>query len=390
LETETFRSLEASVGRVPPPLSRGGPDSAWLEVVDQSAKAVFPSKESSLGPVSLSSVSKSFDNLDIFSSTAQSKIQPRPILDCPLYYEPNSSFFAKKSPSAIFDAITKQLKKRKIIYDFVQLKNKIKGVMYSTDDSAPCTFRINLFKAPNNVKKAKFLVEIQRRYGCVVVFRRFYQQFLQALVSEGIAIPFSALTPAADLQPSQVSQVSLDKTTLDILLRSIGNPSKLSTANLENLRETLRVLASLSRTSQNKAVLVSAETDRSNLFEVLLSVLKLPDGEVRRCGATLLNNLAALESIRGELLTKLASCMFQMLDTTSDDLVVAGFMSGSLIEREIQRQIAQALAMLTETHASDLVRQSNYSYFLEILNKHKTSSDELLKDSVRVTIANLS
>jgi len=260
--------------------------------------------------------------------------------------------------------------------------------MYSTDDSAPCTFRINVFKAPANVKKAKFLVEIQRRYGCVVVFRRFYQQFLQALTTEGIAIPFSALTPAADVQPSS-SQVSLDKTTLDLLFRSIGNPSKLGTANLENLRETLRVLATLSRTSQNKTVLVSAEADRSNLFEVLLSVLKLPDGEVRRCGATLLSNVATLESIRGELVTKLAASMFLLLDKT-DDSVAAGFLSGSLIEKEIQRQIAQALALLTETHAADVVRQSNYSHFLEVLHKHKSSSDDLLRESIRVTISNLS
>jgi len=144
----------------------------------------------------------------------------------------------------------------------------------------------------------------------------------------------------------------------------------------------------LARTSQNKEVLV-AETDRSILFEILLSALKLPDGEVRRCSATLLNNIATLKTIRSELITKLATCMFQMLDNTAD-VSVAGFMSGSLMEKESQRQIAQALAVLTETHASEVVRQPNYPYFQEVLDKHKTSSDELLKESVQATIANLS
>jgi DNA-binding transcriptional ArsR family regulator len=262
--------------------------------------------------------------------------------------------------------------------------------MYSTHDNAPCTFRVNLFKAPENAKKAKFLVEVQRRFGCVVVFRRFYQQFLQALATEGVAIPFFPLKPAAttDLQPSP-SQVTLDKTSLDLLLRSLGNPSKFGTVSLETLRETLRVLANLSRTSQNKEVLVDAETDRSILFEILLSALKLPDGEVRRCSATLLNNIATLKTVRSELITKLATCMFQTLDNTSD-VSVAGFMSGSLMEKESQRQIAQALVMLTETHASEVVRQPNYPYFQEVLDKHKTSSDELLRESVQATITNLS
>jgi len=199
----------------------------------------------------------------------------------------------------------------------------------------------------------------------------------------------AAPTLATSFVPSTSSEIVFDKATLAVLFENLGNPSKLSTCDLENLRETLRVFASLSRTSENKAVLVSTETDRSNLFEVLFAVLKLPDCEVRRCGATLLNNLATLESIRGELISKLATSMFQMLDKTEDNSVVAGFMSGSLIEREIQRQITQALAIVTETHASDLAGRSNFSYFEEILNKHKTSSDEVVRENVRATIANL-
>lgn len=386
LETETYRSLDrslgTSVGRVPLPLTqKGGPDSTWQEV-DQRAEVAFASKDA-LNPT-LSSVSKSFGSL-AFSSP-----KPRPLV-CPVFYEPNSSFFAKKSPDEIFDAIMAQLKKRNISYEFEKLKNKIHVVMYSDEDSAPCTFKINLFKAPENTKKAKFLVEIQRRFGCVVVFRRFYQQFLQALVTEGVAIPFAPLKPAAEIQPTlSQSQVTLDKTSLDLLLRNIGTPSKFSSASLESLRETLRVLANLSRASQNKEFLVHTESERSTLFEILLSALKLPDGEVRRCGATLLSNIATVKTIRAELITKLATCMFQTLDDTSDSVSVAGFMAGSLMEKESQRQIAKALANITETHASEIIRQSNYPYFQEVLQKQTTSLDEVVRKNVQTTISNLS
>jgi DNA-binding transcriptional ArsR family regulator len=391
----TYRSLgTSSLSPVPLPLSKGGPDSAWQEV--DRAEVAFPSKEA-VSPISVSSVSKSFGSLDLsslssLSSVSSSQPQPRPILDCPVYYEPNSSFFAKKSPSEIFDAVIAQLKKRDIGYEFDKFKNKIKGVI--TNDNSTCTFRVNLFKAPENAKKAKFLVEVQRRFGCCVVFRRFYQQFLQALATEGVAIPFSPLplkpAAAAYLQPAP-AQVTLDKTSLDLLFRSLGNPSKFGTVSLENLREALRVLANLSSTSKNKEILVDAETDRSILFEILLSALKLSDGEVRRCSATLLNNIATLKTIRSELITKLATCMFQTLDNTSD-VSVAGFMSGSesLIRKESQRQIAQALVTLTETHAVEMALQPNYPYFQEVLTKHKTSSDDLLRESVQAAIANLS
>lgn len=283
-----------------------------------------------------------------------------------------------------------------------------KGLMYSRDDSTPCTFKINLFKAPQNTKKASFLVEIQRRYGCIVAFRRFYQQILQALTTEGLAIPFSSsstpssTTAATNIPPATTttslspigvvpspSQVSLDRGTLDTLFRSMGNPSKLNTVNLENLRETVRVLATVSRTSQNKAVLIGTDSDRTNLVEMLLAVLKLQDLEVRRCGATLLNNIASLEAVRGDLITKLSACMFELLDKSDDptaDSVVAGFMAGSLMEKEIQRQVAQTLATLTQTHARELTRQSSYPHYLETLNKCKASSDDLFRESVLLTL----
>lgn len=205
LESETYRSLGSTIGA---PLSlrgmRGGPDSSLVSKQQTTSTSTsgfaLPSKAADY---SLGSVSKSFGDLEFFAASAysQPKIQPRAIRDCPVYYEPNSSFLAKCSPDAIFDSILTQLKKQNINYEFDEYKNKIKGEIKEigdyTSDSDPCTFRIHVFKAPEDnmsSKKAKFLVEVQRRYGCCVLFRRFYQPFLQALTSEGIAISFSTLT----------------------------------------------------------------------------------------------------------------------------------------------------------------------------------------------------
>jgi len=203
-------------------------------------------------------------------------------------------------------------------------------------------------------------------------------------VVDGVAIPFTSSSSLAVSVPSP-SQVTLDQGTADILLRSLGNPLKDGTANLENLRETLRVLATLSRIPQNKAVLVSEST---NLSDLLLSVLKLQDSEVRRCGVTLLSNVSTLESIRGELVSKLTACLFHLL-ANPDDSVGAGFKCSSLIEKEIQRQIARALAILSETHAADIARHPSYSRYLEILGQHKSSVDPTLRADIILTLEHL-
>jgi len=235
------------------------------------------------------------------------------------------------------------------------------------------------------LKKQIFLVEVQRRYGCVVLFRRFYQQILQALTTEGVAVPISTSSASSATPPSSIS---LDKGTVDALFQSIGNPAKLGTATLENLRETMRIFALVSKTSQNKLALVSSDADRSKLLDIILNTLQLSDFEVRRCGATLLSNMASVESIRSELVSKLAGCMFQLLEN-ADVSAVAGFTSSSLIGTEIHRQIAQALVLLTQTHAVDVIRQPNSLHYLEILNKQKVAPDDLFRESVQTTLQQL-
>jgi len=96
--------------------------------------------------------------------------------------------------------------------------------------------------------------------------------------------------------------------------------------------------------------------------------------------------MTSVESLRTELVTKLVSYMFQLLEKGED----ASAGESSLVETEIHRQIAQALVNLTKTHATDISRQVNYSRYVEILNKQKVALDELFSESVQKILQQLS
>jgi len=304
--------------------------------------------------------------------------------ECPSYFESNSSFLTNKPPRETFDSVIHVLQKRHIDHDYKPLSHKIKGVIYDNENSSPCTFNIRLFQAPLGTKKAKYLLEVQRRYGCVVVFRKFYQQVLQTLLAEGVAIPLahisSSVSPISVLTPGQVV---LDKQTLEILMRGVGK----SSANLEHLREIVRLLASLSKSSHNRAVLAESH-GTTNLCDILARVLQLPDVEVRRCGATFLGNIAVLEDLRGELISKLLAVMFRILSST--DVGSAGFSDCvELMGRETQRQILRALALMTETHAKQVSQDPLFSQYFKALTKLQTCSDSVIRSDVNVTLQHL-
>jgi len=261
------------------------------------------------------------------------------------------------------------------------LSHKIKGVFYDTEGGSPCTFAIKLFKAPLG-SKAKYLLEFQRRYGCVVVFRKFYHQILQTLTTEGVAVPL-VQSPVSSSSSSIIvpGQIVLDKGTLEILTRGVGK----SGANLEHLREIISVLACLSKSDQNRIVLAESHST-TNLCDILARVLQLPDVEIRRCGATFLKNIATLEKIRGELITKLLGTMFRLL--SSSDCGSSGFGGecDELITRETQRQVVRALALITETHAKQIIQDPLSSQYLKTLSNLQASSDLVLRADVMITL----
>jgi len=300
-----------------------------------------------------------------------------------IYFECNSSFLTNKSPRETFESVLHILRKRNIDHNYQPLNHKIKGVYYDSENSSPCTFNIKLFNAPLGTK-SKYLLEFQRRYGCVVVFRKFYQQLVQALSTEGVAVPLIQMPTMAPSPIVAPGQIVLDKETLQILMRGVGK----SNSNLEHLREIVRLLACLSKSTQNRSVLAEAHSS-TNLVEILARVLQLPDVEVRRCGATLLANIAAMEKIRGELISKLLAIMFKILP--SSDCGSAGFGEEcvELMGRETQRQIGRALALITETHAKQIIQDPLYSQYLKTLTNLQSNNDTALRADAIVTLQHL-
>jgi len=275
------------------------------------------------------------------------------------------------------------LSKRNIDHNYQPLNHKIRGVYYDSDNSTPCTFNIELFKAPLGTE-AKYLLECQRRYGCVVVFRKFYNQILQALSAEGIAVP---LVQAPTFSPSSTvapGQVLLDKETLSILMRGVGK----SNSNLEHLREIVRLLACLSKSSQNRSVLAEAHNS-TNIVDILGRVLQLPDVEVRRCGATLLANIASMEKIRGELISHLLAIIFKILPSPDCDCAGFGEECVELMGRETQRQLGRALALISETHAKQIIQDPLYSQYLKTLTSLQSNNDTALRADAIVTLQHL-
>jgi len=275
------------------------------------------------------------------------------------------------------------LRKRSIDHNYQSGIHKIKGVYYDSENSTPCTFNIKLFKAPLGTD-AKYLLEFQRRYGCVVVFRRFYQQILQTLTSEGVAVPLVQTPISAPSSLIAPGQVVLDKETLAILMRGVGK----SNSNLEHLREIMRLLAFLSKSTQNRSVLTEGHSS-TNLVDVLGRILQLPDVEVRRCGATLLANIASMEKIRGELITHLLAIMFKILQVTNCDSAGFGEECVELMGRETQRQVGRALALITETHAKQIIQDPLYSQYLKTLTNLQSSNDTALRADAIVTLQHL-
>jgi hypothetical protein len=367
----TFRALGSDVIGKPKPSP------------DPSPKPSFPGS-SRMKTIDMSSVTQSLESFGFSMPTSSpSKPQQKPVGECPPYFESNSSFLTNKPPKEAFESLIHVLQKRNIDHDYKPLIHKIKGVFYDSENSSPCTFNIKLFQAPLGTKKARYLLEFQRRYGCVVVFRKFYSQILQTLLVEGIAIPLvssTSLSPASILAPGQIV---LDKGTLDILMKGVGK----SSSNLEHLREIIRLLAMLSKSSHNRAVLAESH-GTTNLCDILARVLQLPDVEVRRCGATFLNNIAALEDLRGELISKLLAVMFKIL--SGSDCASAGFGDcGELMGRETQRQIIRALALMTETHAKQVCQDPLFSQYHKALTTLQTCSDSVLRADVIVTLQHL-
>jgi len=335
---------------------------------------VFPSPLPLFPKVTdLSGINKSLQSFHISHSSPSQATGP--VQDCPSYFEANSSFLTNRSPQETWNSVLLTLEGVDHIYK--PLKNMVKGLYYD-DAGSPCSFIIRLFKAPSG-STSKHLLEIQRRFGCQFAFRKLYQQMLKSLAVQG-GTPFNppSSSSTSPPPPPPLGQTVLDKQTRDNLYRGLG-------ANLEHAREVMRLLSSCAKNSENRAVLADSESS-TNLWDIISHLLECSkDGEILRNTASFLSCMAIEQSLRTDIISKLLSKMFTIIE--GPKIESAGFgQCGDFLDFDTKRLLVHTVALTAETHAKQIIQSPLFSQYSKTLTNLQSSDDNALRGDVILTL----
>jgi len=259
--------------------------------------------------------------------------QPRPIREKPCYFEKHTSFTSSDAPATIFDSVVHALNQLRVDFEFQHAKNKIMGVCYP--NNLQCVFRVNIFRAEDS-----YLVEFQRRQGCVLAFSTFYADVRKVMTGKAA----SSASPGPSETPAGLDNVSVEN-----LVRMASSPL----ADVQ--REGLRTLANCARTPSNRKLLLGS---CSFLSEVLSSS---SDTEVVRLASELAGHMC---SSPAKDALAVAESVFQALASQSSN--------SSLTGRSAKRSLAQAAAGYSQSHKKHF-RQEKY---VSCLEKYSCSADE--------------
>jgi len=282
-------------------------------------------------------------------------------------------------------------------YEYSAHKYKITGVAY--ENNTACTFKVKLFQKRDKqaTGAVRYVVEFQRRSGCVVAFSNFYRATLQALgplVDRPFATPTLSLptvtsptVAAAKAVLAQVApaiqsygpaNVSLDDSTQQCLL------DMATSKDSDVQRESVRFLASASTSAGNQQKLSNGKDKLPVLVSIVANLLASKDKEVIRCTTMLVANLAQQPAVRSSLLP-LVPALLGLLD-----IVVSHASVNALLFKEVRRQVARTLVCMSDTCKKELLKDANSRLaVLSVLDKHRYSNDEPLRQLVASALVNL-
>jgi len=312
-------------------------------------------------------VKKDFSSLQLLNQRADIA-RPRPIQEMPLYIEKATSFMCTLSPEDIFDKVTSALDSHNVDYEYLPLKNKIKGICYP--NNMQCTFHVHVFQSKTGEK----LVEFQRRSGCVIAFAQFFSRLvadsLSSVLSSGKA-PKPAQETATDS-----SDVKLDELTVQSLFEMIQS------CNIDVQRQGLQTLFNVAIDDANKKVLMqspiqkissnSSPSSRASVvtvFDVLKQLLSSKDEQVVHYAAMILQSFSSSECsgmCRQLISHPLLDSMFDILNST---------WAQSLSLRAAKRTLAQTISTLSKMHAKELMGFPNSSKYVQTLERYSCCSD---------------
>jgi hypothetical protein len=243
---------------------------------------------------------------------------PPPVLGG--YLEPNRHFYTNAQPTWIMTAIRKTLSELDI--DFDQDRSGFAFSCRAFHLACKVSFAIHVFSSSKN-SKGDWIVEIQRRCGDVVRFSQTYGLILESLKNENVFETQVESRSSAD-ETAQSSQQSwggasslgmgwtpLPLPDLDDLEFSDDDMeadaeavaalvSMSASAYIDVSMQGLEALADMSQDCKAHAALIEADS-----VPMLIQRLESKDGNIRRCAATCLGNLAACSDVASSVVDQI-------------------------------------------------------------------------------------
>jgi len=412
-DTDNYRSI--AVSHAPSDdFSSFGLPKPQNEFWSSSQQSSLNLKQSSMKPLG-------FASLNISNSAPATPVVPEP----PCYIESSTSFVSFTECVELFARIASVL--RSLGADFEQNQNEWMMQAVITENATTVKFAVHMYKCPNEFGRS--IVEFQKINGCCMAFAQLYRNacdlfgadvdssydawnFDQSGLTESmfcqpsfefivadsedfdvpsmqvfefdLQVDDGSLPDLASLSPAAFLGKKLPSEDVKLTADSFETLYEMAASPMEDVQqEAMDALARASECPENQRVIVESD-NFPQLLELFAKVLTIQDSDTGRCAAKVLSNLAHQQQARAQLIQRLNSVMGAVLDQQDSRDTWA-----SLSLQDAKRQIAHALAQISETHARE-IRTSNQSIkLISSLRKHSQSSDERTQNFARAALAQI-
>jgi hypothetical protein len=208
----------------------------------------------------------------LFSAVSESGTTV-PVPDCPAYWEHNSSWISLDPVEDIVKYCEEAMQSQGVDFRLISAYH-MKGIVYG-DSADMTTFKLRIYKAPAGQRG--HLVELQRRDGSVLTFRRFYNKFTDIL---GVA-PKSERQHLSRSVAELEDGMPLSAGTIETMM------SLASSKYIEQVREGMAFFACASDKAHNRPKILALPFIHSIIAQSLAS----GDPSCTRSSSLVLENL---------------------------------------------------------------------------------------------------
>jgi len=327
----------------------------------------------------------------------------------PSYVEKWTTFTSKKKASEIVTTLSKAFQDLRVDFDFQIKKYRVSGITY-TPANEICVFKVNLYRNLET-KQGKssqqhqhqhhqqqqqqqqhddILVEFHRQSGDSLPFTKFFRRVMDLpSVREIMPSPSTSGTVARNqvsrtLESRPLGDLSSGPLPLDLELglsydeetvNCLGD--MIQSGDICNQQEAARLLANLSLQEEIRSEIVKMKSQNFNHHEIIKNLITSNDWQVRRNGLIFLLNLSNIRSFRPFVIKHHFESLLAILGDKP-----------ALKNRDSQRQAAQCLGLLAESHAKSFP-SSLQSQLIDTLDRCQGSSDEILSQYAMDVLAAL-